>query len=466
MSPAELRVAARRLHAHGTSAREVARAGLLSGSYADWSGLAAMQARAALESWSGGVGRCADPVEVLATHLVLLAADVDTAQADVRSWTAQRDTWAAEIRHLDVRMGLADETTRPVLMRRRVELLGLLHRADEQVAAADARVERAADDVAERLEQLWSTASVEVAREAHALGGAVVQAGRAGAQLLVSGQVLRWSVDYARTADLAVRAALREHARDAAQRVLAGARRGSQVSRFAVVKTPLVVWLTAVPDVVTGGGYSGARGWTTRALAAASLPASVGVFAPHPVVIGGSLAVLGSYSLWTAGNVAYDHRHTLARVGGTAHAAGRRGAAHLLGVLRVGREEADRTATRGRDGVAQGLGRVGQEVREAMAQGRLPLGRPLRLGELPRVDLADIRVPRLSELVPWWTGAPAPPAVPIGPVELPPAPADQGLPPSGSVLELTPGVAVPRLPVHPGPLPWPPVPDVLRPGAP
>ena len=48
MSPAELRVAARRLHAHGTSAREVARAGLLSGSYADWSGLAAMEARAAL----------------------------------------------------------------------------------------------------------------------------------------------------------------------------------------------------------------------------------------------------------------------------------------------------------------------------------------------------------------------------------------------------------------------------------
>ena len=93
--------------------------------------------------------------------------------------------------------------------------------------------------------------------------------------------------------------------------------RGLQESRAARLAgrafLPLTV-LSGARDVVTGGGYDGARGVATRAFGAAGAAGGValliGVANPVGATIAGA-AVLG-YGAWTVGNMIYDHREEIA----------------------------------------------------------------------------------------------------------------------------------------------------------
>ena len=63
-------------------------------------------------------------------------------------------------------------------------------------------------------------------------------------------------------------------------------------------------------DVVTGGGYDGARGWATRGFGAAGAAGAgivmAGAALAPAVVVAGGVAVI-AYGAWTAGNYAVDH---------------------------------------------------------------------------------------------------------------------------------------------------------------
>ncbi len=429
ISAADLRWAAAVLTAQADRGDTLAsQVGALTPAPEHWSGLAALQAGHAREAWALSVGVVLDPLDEVASWVSSFAEEVDAAQDSIRTWVERRLSWAAETTRLEVLLATADDLSRPALLRRRDELAALTRRAESEIEATEARLRESAAALAERLDGLWSPAASTVLREVHQLRGAVVQAGRAAVTVFASGHVLRLAVHYARSADLAVRAALVDDARLAAQWVLTGARAGRAVSRFAVVKTPLVVWLTAVPDVVTGGGYGGRRGMTTRVLAGAALPASVGVFVPHPLVIGASLAVLGAYSLWSAGNILYDHRGVPARVGSELHRAGRAGAQRLAGLVRRTQEATDDALAWARERIDDGLALAGKDVNGAVHPGSVPDAAPGPALQPPR-----------------WPPVPDQQVVPVGPLAVP----LEG-PLLGS-LELSPGLAAPRLPIDLGP---------------
>ena len=68
--------------------------------------------------------------------------------------------------------------------------------------------------------------------------------------------------------------------------------------------------LAGAADVVTGGGYDGARGWATRGFGAAGAAGAgivmAGAALALAVVVAGGVAVI-AYGAWTAGNYAVDH---------------------------------------------------------------------------------------------------------------------------------------------------------------
>ena len=93
--------------------------------------------------------------------------------------------------------------------------------------------------------------------------------------------------------------------------------RGLQESRVARLAGKAFLPLTAVSgiaDVVTGGGYDGARGAATRAFGAAGALGAgallLGVANPVGITVAGA-AVLG-YGAWTLGNMIYDNRAEIA----------------------------------------------------------------------------------------------------------------------------------------------------------
>ncbi|WP_024286243.1 hypothetical protein [Cellulomonas sp. KRMCY2] len=76
---------------------------------------------------------------------------------------------------------------------------------------------------------------------------------------------------------------------------------------------PLTV-VTGVADVVTGGGYDGSRGLTTRVAGAAGavgagalLASSAGLIALGPVGLGIAGAAVLAYGVWSLGNYVYDN---------------------------------------------------------------------------------------------------------------------------------------------------------------
>jgi len=81
---------------------------------------------------------------------------------------------------------------------------------------------------------------------------------------------------------------------------------------------PLTV-VSGLGDVVTGGGYTGARGWATRGFGLAGAGGAVAVLAmanPVGIAVGGA-AVL-AYGAWSLGNFVYDHRQEIGRFASSA----------------------------------------------------------------------------------------------------------------------------------------------------
>lgn len=99
--------------------------------------------------------------------------------------------------------------------------------------------------------------------------------------------------------------------------VLGTALRGLQESRVARLAGRAALPLTVLSgghDVITGGGYDGARGVATRAFGAAGALGGaallLGVANPIGATVAGA-AVLG-YGAWSLGNMVYDHRAEIA----------------------------------------------------------------------------------------------------------------------------------------------------------
>lgn len=86
---------------------------------------------------------------------------------------------------------------------------------------------------------------------------------------------------------------------------------GSRAARLAGrAFLPLTV-VTGGIDVVTGGGYDGARGWATRGFAAGGVAGATALLlassALGPVGLGIAGAAVIGYGLWSAGNYVYDN---------------------------------------------------------------------------------------------------------------------------------------------------------------
>lgn len=95
----------------------------------------------------------------------------------------------------------------------------------------------------------------------------------------------------------------------------AGPARGLSVTaRFLAKLSPAATVYRGVTDAITGGGYTGWRGNTTRVLgglaAAAAVVGSTPAVAFPPVAIGVAAALL-CYNAWKAGNWIYDNRAQL-----------------------------------------------------------------------------------------------------------------------------------------------------------
>jgi len=85
---------------------------------------------------------------------------------------------------------------------------------------------------------------------------------------------------------------------------------------------PLTV-VSGLGDVVTGGGYTGARGWATRGFGLAGAGGAVAVLAMAMamansvgIAVGGA-AVL-AYGAWSLGNFVYNHRQEIGRFASSA----------------------------------------------------------------------------------------------------------------------------------------------------
>ena len=83
---------------------------------------------------------------------------------------------------------------------------------------------------------------------------------------------------------------------------------------------PLTI-ATGAMDVVTGGGYDGARGVTTRVLGGAGALGGGALMlglASNPVGWGIAAGAVAAYTLWTAGNFVYDHWDDITDFAGSA----------------------------------------------------------------------------------------------------------------------------------------------------
>ncbi|HEY0187259.1 MAG TPA: hypothetical protein VGC67_07205 [Cellulomonas sp.] len=134
----------------------------------------------------------------------------------------------------------------------------------------------------------------------------------------------------AATADVTgrMRAAIRLEARaqDALRRFVQGSKDGGVLGKVIGSRAAGLVGKAFLPvtiasggiDAWTGGGYDGARGWTTRGLGLAGavgagyiLAAPLGLFMATPVGLAVAGAAVLAYGAWSLGNLVWDHREAI-----------------------------------------------------------------------------------------------------------------------------------------------------------
>lgn len=192
-------------------------------------------------------------------------------------------------------------------------------------------LDRVASAVRQRMDSLWPDELADDLRTLVEVAGAAGGAW-AGLERIGRGGVLLWTVERARWVDLTVRAGLIQRG-DALLRAL---RKVPWWARVGRVPGPWAVPLTIVPtalrDLTTGGGHDGARGVVTRVGGAVAIPSSILLVAPipSPHLKAVSAITLGSYGLWKAGNVVYDHREAVPVLADAAWEAAKERAGELL----------------------------------------------------------------------------------------------------------------------------------------
>lgn len=449
--PEELRSAARMLRGIGAEASGLTqRVGAQGVAGAGWTGLAALEQQARTESLHALLGLTARPGEEAAHLLERAALEIE-------------DT-AGRVRQLGLRL---DEA---VLLRGRLRAAGppadpleleswrlRLEEVEDQIASTRALVQQAHEDFDAMQRRLASGLSETWDRASTAIGQAVTLGTLAMKAFGVKKQAL-----FARAAVpglLAVLQARRAGSQEAirAARAIAEARRASveQISMKPGFAGPVLEQAAKLPRVpaaeeslkfirkgfagwtvvdglrsaADGGGYEGWRGGVTRVLGGAAAAGAPASFVPvPPVALAGTVSV-AAYSVWMAGNWAYDNRREIAQA---ARAAGRLvrsgGDAVLRKATSVGsgvrdslvgaKKGVQRWATR--QAVRVGVGTVGlvRRARERLGGVKLPDPRELvtlggRGHEFGPIDMKKIERVRRMVLFPEL------PSLPRLPVELP-----------------------------------------------
>ncbi len=179
------------------------------------------------------------------------------------------------------------------------------------VAAAD---ERLADTV-RRLDFPETLPSLVAGHQArtHVLGGDPVSALGAAGGAVVTGKAVADGVGLVNDgrrlhhyADLVRLGAPGSEIEEARRAFAHGTARNPVLKLAGRASMPLTI-ASGFQDMVTGGGYDGARGWATRGFGAAGAVGAAMVLttAPALVVVGGTAVI--AYGAWTAGNYVVDH---------------------------------------------------------------------------------------------------------------------------------------------------------------
>lgn len=317
LSPSELRLASRSLGREADELRRLeAAARCAVAEPLSWTGVAA----AAQESWqlvwarqlAGAVG----PLDDLSDLVAGFAEQVEGGQQRIRSWLARQEEAARELFDLQRLLRSADEAVRAELERRAEQAQALVAQARREAADAEDWLRGRAEALAAAVADSWPVRLIKDLIALEQVGAGVQGLRKAWQVALGSRELMRLAVQFAREQGVAARRMLVDATRLAALVALRSPKAATFAARF--VHPAVFVVLTgvgAVGDVITGGGYEGWRGVTTRILGGAALVALPGLAVPFPPVVAGSAVVLTAYTAWTAGNLIYDNRAVLAKVG-------------------------------------------------------------------------------------------------------------------------------------------------------
>lgn len=317
MSPAELRLAARAL---GREADDLRRLGsdirCAVPQAGEWSGLASVQHGACRSAWAQLVTEATDPLDDLAARVAGFADQVEEGQQRIRQWLSRKEEGVRELLDIERLLRSADDAVRAELERRAAQARALIARARAELSEAEDWLRARAEELAATVADSWPVRVVADLVSLDKVRRGVKALGRAWHLLVSSGVLLRLAVQYAKEQGVAARKVLVQSTRLAALIALRAPRAATFAARF--VHPAVFVVLTgvgAMSDLMTGGGYDGWRGVTTRVFGGLALAALPGLLVPNPIVIGVSLAVLATYTTWTAANLIYDNRAILAKVG-------------------------------------------------------------------------------------------------------------------------------------------------------
>ncbi|WP_281966062.1 hypothetical protein [Serinicoccus marinus] len=445
VSPEELERAARLLREAGAQIESVAEQVLGSSpTEGGWSGLAAWQARARVQTVHRVTRSAARPSQHAARAVAECASAARGATEEVLRWQRAGERAAGESAALRA-PGPPPEPALEALWRRRLEQL------EQEVQTARRRVqeveedfrttqERSAQQVREAVDLFDDVRRVaEVPKKALAAVGyawGTVERVVRTTQVVIHRARARWARAL-QVRQVALRRAQRALAR---LRALGRLRDAPKLlSRVRLVPGPVgmvAAWFTAWSDVKDGGGYSGWRGDVTRVLAGGGLIGGVLVVATPVVPVAGPIGVglLAAYQAWSAGNAAVDGaviaarylRREAPRLARRVGEATVRAHGRALTRLRSARVALGRA----RSALTHEVGRRVSDVRETVAPVLEPLrdprhrvvglppGAPLRLPARELVDQVVGRLPDIEPVRDWWRQLGDPILMPV--VRLPP----------------------------------------------
>lgn len=390
-SPEDLRAAARSLREVGHEASALGRAlGLgMAGTSSGWSGLAALEQQARVESLQLLVGRVPGPGDEAALLLERCAMAAEDSADRVRAWTRTLE----EARSTAHQLRVAGPPPDPAGLQAWQRLVAEL---DAQVARSSALIQQAEEDfdlvarqVAGAVREVWSDVQAG-ATELQAL----VDLGRKGANAKDKLTAARLAAPGLVALALASRdsglARAKAHVK-AMERLWAV--KAHQLEpplvekriRALVAKLPGSPSLPRVPPVllrggtglyamydaagtvVDGGGYDGWRGGVSRVLGAGAVMAAPATFSAIPPVALAGAVTLGAYTAWMTGNWVYDNRGRIVDAGRTAVRVGRRAGravgSAVEGGLRIAGSAVERGVRATGSAVRDGLREAGEASR-------------------------------------------------------------------------------------------------------